>query len=81
MTNTMPERTAAPLELAYETTRQLACGCGARPGYSCDGKGGMHLSRFVTAFTQRALTPGQMADVIAAAPVVFTAGSLIAGAR
>ena len=42
MTNTLPERTARPLELARETARMLSCECGARPGRTCDGKGGMH---------------------------------------
>lgn len=49
MTNTMPERTARPLELAPEAAWMIPCGCGARPGYTGDGKGGMHLARFAAA--------------------------------
>ena len=51
MTDMMPEWPAPrPLELARETARLSPCGCGARPGYTCDGKGGLHLGRLAEAY-------------------------------
>ena len=76
MTNIMPERTARPLELAREAARMSPCSCGARPGYSCDGKGGFHLARF------GGLPQDRAAAVLAAAGDVFTSDTIIpAGTR
>lgn len=78
-----PERTAAPAELAFESARVLACGCGARPGYSCDGKGGMHLSRFADAHRLGYLSEDRMGAVLHLAGPVFTPETIVArgGAR
>jgi len=83
MTNIIPERTAGAIELARETARILPCACGARPGYSCDGKGGFHVGRFADARRPGGhITEGQMAAVLSAAGPVFTAKTIIpAGAR
>ena len=68
--------------LCEQAARLVVCThCGARPGMLCDGLDGYHLARFVTAFTQRLITPAEAADVIAAAPIVFTSASLIRDAR
>ena len=81
MHDTMPARTAGPLELAREAARLIPCGCGARPGYSCDGHGGFHVSRFADARRSGLLPEARMAAVLEAAGV-FTAATLIpAGAR
>jgi hypothetical protein len=56
MTDTTPERTAGPLELARQAARMTPCGCGALAGHTCDGEGGMHLARFAVA-CQRGLMP------------------------
>jgi hypothetical protein len=81
MTNTLPERTARPLELARETARMLSCECGARPGRTCDGKGGMHLARFADARRFGLMPADRMDAVIAAAPDVFTPMTIVGGAR
>ncbi len=83
MTDTMPEWPAPrPLELARETARMSPCPCGARPGYSCDGKGGFHLGRFAEAARFGELPQDRMAAVLAAAGDVFTNDTIIpAGAR
>ena len=50
MKDTVSERTATAAELAAEAVRLTPCpSCDARRGYSCDGKGGMHLSRWAAA--------------------------------
>ena len=79
MTNTMPERTASPLELARKAARRTGCGCSARPGYTCDGKGGMHLSRFAVARQAGLIGGDRMAAVLAAAGDVFTDTTIIPG--
>ncbi len=81
MTNRLPERTASPMELARETTRQLPCECGARAGYTCDGRGGMHLGRYAQARRLGHITAAQMAAVIAAAEVVTNDRIVPGGAR
>jgi hypothetical protein len=82
MNDTMPERTATPLELAREAARMIPCPCSARPGYSCDGMGGFHLGRFADARRFGELPEDWMAAVLAAAGPVFTAETIIpAGAR
>lgn len=82
MNDRMPARTAGPLELARESARLIPCGCGARPGYSCDGKGGFHVGRFADG-RRSGLMPGARMDaVLAAAGDVFDADTIIpAGAR
>lgn len=64
MTNTMPERTARPLELAREAARMVPCGCGARPGYTCDGNGGMHLARYAAGRQAGVIGKNRMAAVL-----------------
>ena len=82
MTDTAPERTAARLELARETARLIPCQCGARLGYTCDGKGGMHLARFAVARRSGLMGEERMAAVLAVAGDVFTDPTIIAaGAR
>jgi hypothetical protein len=81
MTDTMSERAASPLELARETARMLSCQCGARPGYTCDGKGGMHLARFVDARRFGLMGGDRMEAVLAAAGDVFTPETIVGGAR
>jgi hypothetical protein len=80
MTDTMPERTATPLELARETARMLTCECGARPGHTCDGEGGMHLGRFAAARRFGLLSEDRMTAVLACLDV-FTLETIIGGAR
>jgi hypothetical protein len=80
MHHTMPARIARPLELARETVRLI--GCGARPGYSCDGKGGFNVGRFADVRRSGLLPEERMAAVLAAAGDVFTTTTIIpAGAR
>jgi hypothetical protein len=81
MTDTMPERTASPLELAREAARMLSCECGARPGYTCDGKGGMHLARFAAANRFGLFGKDRMDAALGAAGDVFTPETVIGGAR
>lgn len=80
MTTNLPERTASPLELARETTRQIPCACGARPGFSCDGNGGMHLSRYADARRGGHITEAQMGAVIEAAEVITSDRIVASGA-
>jgi hypothetical protein len=79
MTNTMPEWTATPLELARETARMLSCACGARPGRTCDGKGGMHLARFADARRFGLMSDDRMAAALEAAGDVFTPMTIVPG--
>lgn len=81
MQNKMPERTASPMELARESTRQLPCECGARAGYTCDGKGGMHLGRFAQARRFGHITADHMAAVIEASEVITNDRIVPGGAR
>jgi hypothetical protein len=80
MTNTIPrERTASSLELAREAARMLSCNCGARPGYTCDGKGGMHLVRFIAAYHAGCFGVERMEAVLLAVGPVYTANQIIPG--
>jgi len=79
VTNTLPERSASPLELARETARNIPCDCGARAGYACDGRGGIHLARFASARREGRVTEASMAVVLAAAGDVFTPWTIIPG--
>jgi hypothetical protein len=81
VTNKMPERTASPMELARETARQLPCECGARAGYTCDGRGGLHLARYAQARRLGHITAAQMAAVIAVAEVITNDRIVPGGAR
>ena len=80
-TSKPPERTATARELARESAREIGCGCGARPGYTCDGKGGMHLSRYAAARRDGLITETQMGAVLALADVITAATIIRAGAR
>jgi hypothetical protein len=83
MTNTLPERTAAPLELTREIARQVRCPhCGRGPGVCCLAPhSGCHLARFAEARRQGLLIAAEM-DAVLAKVVVLPAGTIVrAGAR
>jgi hypothetical protein len=80
MNDTMPERTATKLELAREAARMTPCACGARAGYTCDGKGGMHLARFAEARRAGLMPEDRMAAVLGDLDVL-TPMTIVGGAR
>jgi hypothetical protein len=78
---TISERTASKLELARETARGIPCGCGAVTGYSCDGKGGMHLARFAEARREGLMPEDRMAAVLDGLDVLTPMTLIPGGAR
>ena len=60
-------RAVGALELARESARGGPCGCGARTGYSCDGRGGLHFVWFADVHECGLLGEERWAAVLAAA--------------
>jgi hypothetical protein len=69
------------MELARERTWGLPCECGARLGYTCDGRGGMHMARFAQAHRESRVTAAQMGAVLAVAEVITNDRIISGGAR
>lgn len=80
VTPILPETTPRSLELLLQAVRvEVPCPhCGARPGTGCayQGRRGVHLNRFVRAYTTYKITVDEIARVLGSREV-FTMATII----